>query len=408
MKSILFKLLLGLASTVVVMTVVELGLRVSDYDPNTSPWYRFHPDLGWTLDPVHRRVQGLNSRGFRSPQVNRMKPEGTRRLLNLGDSFSAGMNVAYGETYPGLLGDRLSRNGESWEVINLAVGDWGTNQQLIALQTLGLELKPDVVVLQVFPFNDLCNNSVVLAHTCSMQDLFRPYLNSNIPELQPVFLNPIRAEFRRRFRIFGLLEEPAVRASLWLQEVRPGDGKSTQQYFLKHARRAGLSVGGALASLLPEDHQPPPLRRAWKDTEDVLKRVKSLLDREQIPLIALVIPYKWTLSKLWVRYKQGRPEAMDPRYGTNRVEGLLSDLGATVISIRQHFEASSIPIEDFFLTDSHFNQTGHALAAEQILDELGRAGWTRSASRIREIDTAQADPEPSRRESFGCEPCRNN
>jgi len=401
----MIKLLMGLASTLVILTIVEVGLRLSDYDPNTSPWYRFDPDLGWTLDPVHRRVPGLNSEGFRSPEVSRSKPEGTRRLLNLGDSFSAGMNVAYGQTYPGLLADRLNQNGESWEVINLAVGDWGTNQQLIALQSLGLDLKPDLVVLQVFPFNDLCNNSIELAHTCSMQDLFRPYLDPAVPDLEPVFLNPVRAELRRRFRIFGLAEEPAVRASFWYQGIRAGDGKSTQRYFLKHARQAGLSVTGALASLLPEDHQPPQVRRAWNDTGSALKGVKSLLDEHRIPLIALVIPYKWTLPELWVQYQQGKPEAMDPRHGTNRVEDILNDLGASVISIRRSFEASSTPIEEFFLTDSHFNQNGHAHAAGQILDRMREAGWTQSRSQNQEIDSIRAELGRSRRELFGCEPC---
>lgn len=392
------KLLLGLASTLVAVTIVELGLRVSDFDPNTSPYYRFDADLGWTLDPVHRRVGGLNSQGFRSPEVNPYKPEGTRRLLNLGDSFSAGMNVGYDKTYPGLLADWLNRNGESWEVINLAVGDWGTNQQLIALETLGLNLKPDVVVLQVFPFNDLCNNSVELAHTCSMQDLFRPYLNPAASNLEPVFLHPVRAALRSRVRIFGLVDERALRASLWFQGVRAGDGKSTQRYFRSHARQAGLTVTGALASLLPDGHQPPQLRRAWNDTESALKGLKSLLDHQQIPLIALVIPYKWTLSKPWVQYQRGKPEAMDPRYGTNRAEGILSDLGATVISIRRSFETSSTPVMDFFLTDSHFNQTGHAHAAEQILDEMRKAGWTRNRTPNRDDDSTAADPERSRRE----------
>ena len=211
--------------------------------PTPVPGIASTPDLGWTLDPVHRRVGGLNSRGFRYPQVSRVKPEGTRRLVNLGDSFSAGMNVAYEQTYPGLLADWLSREGESWEVINLAVGDWGTNQQLIALQTLGLELKPDVVVLQVFPFNDLCNNSVELAHTCSMQDLFRPYLDPGVPDLQPVFLNPVRAELRGRFRSFGLVEERAVRASLWFQEIRPGEPRLDSALF-PAACAAGRTLGG--------------------------------------------------------------------------------------------------------------------------------------------------------------------
>ena len=406
MKSKMFKLLLGLASTLVVLSIVEVGLRLSDYDPNTSPWYRFDPDLGWTLDPVHRRVPGLNSRGFRSPEVNRIKAEGTRRLLNLGDSFSAGMNVAYGETYPGLLADWLSRNGESWEVINLAVGDWGTNQQLFALQTLGLDLKPDVVVLQVFPFNDLCNNSAELAHTCSLQDLFRPYLDPSIPELQPVFLNPFRADLRARFRIFGLVEEPAVRASLWLQELRPGEPGSTNRYYLRHARQAGLSVTGALASLLPEAQQPPPLQRAWDDTLEALNRVKTLLDQQEIPLIGLVIPYKWTLSKLWPQYSHGKPEALDPRYGTNRVEGVLEGLGATVISARRSLEASTMPVEKFFLTDSHFGPVGHALVAGRILEEMRRAGWTRNRPPAQDAHPVRAALGRGHRDLFECDPCR--
>ena len=406
MKSTMIKLLLGLASTLLVMTVVELGLRVSDYDPNTSPWYRFDPDLGWRLDPVHRRVGGLNSGGFRYPQVSRIKPEGTRRLVNLGDSFSAGINVAYEQTYPGRLADWLSRNGESWEVINLAVGDWGTNQQLIALQTLGLDLRPDVVVLQVFPFNDLCNNSVELAHTCSMQDLFRPYLNATVPDLQPVFLNPVRAELRGRFRIFGLAEERAVRASLWIQETRPGEPRSTQRYFLQHARQAGISVTGALASLLPEGRQSPPLQRAWEDTEETLNRVKKLLDQREIPLIGLVIPYKWTLTKLWSQYSRGKPEGLDPRYGTNRVEGVLEGLGATVISVRRSIEASMMPVEEFFLTDSHFSPTGHAHVAERILDEMRRAGWTRSRPPEQDARSVSASLARDRRELFECDPCR--
>ena len=404
----MIKCLLGLASTLVALTIVELGLRISDYDPNTSPWYRFHPDLGWTLDPVHRRVEGLNSRGFRSPEVSRSKPEGTRRLLNLGDSFSAGMNVPYEQTYPGRLAEWLSRNGESWEVINLAVGDWGTNQQLFALQGLGLELKPDVVVLQVFPFNDLCNNSIELARTCSLQDLFRPYLDRSVPELQPVFLNPVRADFRARFRIFGLVEERAVRASLRFQEIRPGEPGSTNRYFMRQARQAGLSVTGALASLLPEERQSPPLQRAWDDTVEALNRLQKLLDRQEIPLLALVIPYKWTLTKLWTRYSRGKPEELDPRHGTNRVEGVLEDLGATVISVRRSLEASPIPVEEFFLTDSHFSPTGHLHVAGRILEEMHRAGWSRNRPPEQDAPPVRAGSGRDRPESVECDPCRQD
>ncbi|MCY3776042.1 MAG: hypothetical protein OXH11_08660, partial [Candidatus Aminicenantes bacterium] len=92
----------------------------------------------------------------------------------------------------------------------------------------------------------------------------------------------------------------------------------------------------------------------------------------------------------------------------NRVEGALSDLGATVISIRRSFEASSTPIKEFFLTDSHFNQNGHAHAAERILDQMREAGWTQSRSQNQEIDSIRADLEQSRRELFGCEPCRSD
>ena len=375
MKNYTSKIFVILAALLFPPSLMELGLRIYGYDPNTSPHYRFHPQMGWTLEFDKDNTVGICSSGFRCPELNQVKQDKTLRLLNLGDSFSVGINVPYKSTFPGRLQDWLSQSGDSWEVINLAVGDWGTSQQTIALETIGLDLVPDLVLLQTFPFNDLCNNSIALANTCSTQDMYRPYLQKTTLGMQKVYPNPYRTQLRRWSILFGLLEERMFRMWFSEQDIRPEEYMTTQRYYLKNASKLGLSVDGALASLLPELHQPPKLGKSWKEMEEILHHLKRLLDMRNIPLIAIVIPYKWTLEPLWSQYSQGKPCDLDPTYGTTRVERTLRSLGIKVISIRQSIERSGMHPDDFFVSDGHFNEHGHEHVAGQIYEQLVEDRW---------------------------------
>lgn len=86
------------------------------------------------------------------------KPKNKLRILLLGDSIldCNETNQRFQDTIPSLLQGYL---GGNYEVINLAAGGWGNDQQLLAYEEVGRKYEPDMVFLFFTPANDLFNNS---------------------------------------------------------------------------------------------------------------------------------------------------------------------------------------------------------------------------------------------------------
>jgi hypothetical protein len=72
----------------------------------------------------------------------------------LGDSVTFGSWVRDHETFSFLLEDRSNR----YEVVNLAVEGYGTDQELLVLEDEGLRYRPDVVILNICIANDPLDN----------------------------------------------------------------------------------------------------------------------------------------------------------------------------------------------------------------------------------------------------------
>lgn len=99
-----------------------------------------------------------NSEGWKDVEHERDKPEGRLRILVLGDTTSFG-SVPLEQLYTRRLEAILHERGfPQVEVITLAVGGWGTDQQLEVLTLEGIWYQPDLVILQ-FSGNDLVNNA---------------------------------------------------------------------------------------------------------------------------------------------------------------------------------------------------------------------------------------------------------
>ena len=114
----------------------------------------YDPYLIWHLIP---RFQGENlgvhvfhnSAGLRSPEIPRHKPEGTRRILLLGDSTTYGHGVRSGFTLRDRLeqGLREALKEPRIEVINGGVPGYSSLQSLNLLKRIGIHFEPDVVVI---------------------------------------------------------------------------------------------------------------------------------------------------------------------------------------------------------------------------------------------------------------------
>jgi lysophospholipase L1-like esterase len=122
--------------------------------------YAAHEDRVWTLKPGATAEHGdgdpppkiiINSHGFRGDEVAMKKPEDTKRIAILGDSFTFGMLTDQAAVFPKLLQDQLSKE---YEVLNFGIIGYSTDQQYLQLRDEVIEFDPDIVILMFFAGND--------------------------------------------------------------------------------------------------------------------------------------------------------------------------------------------------------------------------------------------------------------
>jgi hypothetical protein len=150
-----------IVASIAVLVVTELLARW--FDPHYLDRVRgaevYSERYGWKLRPgfaalLHEVPTTVNARGYRGPLHLYEKTPGKNRLLMLGDSVAFGFGVRDFETFPFLLELRSDR----YEVVNLSVEGYGTDQELLVLEQEGLRYHPDVVVLNICVANDPLDN----------------------------------------------------------------------------------------------------------------------------------------------------------------------------------------------------------------------------------------------------------
>jgi hypothetical protein len=113
---------------------------------NGYPYPSLCPNFaGVVSTPDFAVAYRTNSRGLRDREYAPQKPAGKTRILALGDSFTFGHGVAYGERFT----DLLESGVPDLEVITMAVPGSGHDQQLMQFATEGLEYQPDRVFVFV-------------------------------------------------------------------------------------------------------------------------------------------------------------------------------------------------------------------------------------------------------------------
>lgn len=164
----LFTVVLLVGSTLLALGLAEVCFRLL-YPQPIVPRYVEMSKFGIRKNIGH--VQGVmatgdfrhgfttNSQGFRGQaEYAQLKPLGVYRVIALGDSVTLGHGVEDHETFSAVLQQELGHNRQV-EVINMGVSGFGTAEELIQLEQVGLAYQPDLVLLTYFP-NDPYNNVV--------------------------------------------------------------------------------------------------------------------------------------------------------------------------------------------------------------------------------------------------------
>lgn len=169
-NSVTAKWLLLLVALVFALLLCEIGVRIVRLAPPVHAIWLDDQDAiyvrstnailshvlrpGGTLEHVNGDAT-VNAHGFRDRERTLAKPEGTRRIVVLGDSVVEGITYLPDDRTITRQWENLYPDGRT-EVLNLGTAGYCTLAEVELLETRGLRFQPDVVVL-VFVLNDFQN-----------------------------------------------------------------------------------------------------------------------------------------------------------------------------------------------------------------------------------------------------------
>jgi hypothetical protein len=264
----------------------------------------------------------------------------------------------------------LSTNGERWEVINLGVGDFGSAQEQVALEEYGLRYEPDLVVQEIFPLNDVCNNTIELYGMCaSDNDRYRPYFVERGSELVATSAQPVRNFLRRHSATYGVVEHALL-----------GFAAHDERERFTRSRAAGMPVEALLETFAPDEQQHPWVARGWRLTEAILSRTAALAHAHGAKYLAVVVPFEPQV-RAWPP-PGARPSkiALGVDYPERRLARLFARLDIPVVTLRDEFARHADEVLPFI--SGHFSLGAHRLAAELIYQRLIALGWAGRVSKL--------------------------
>ncbi len=322
------------------VTTVSKGL----FEPDPPRRFRLAPGYRGTISNVidfHNEVT-INSLGLRGPEVP-PKPTGGFRILSIGDSFAFGYGVEPDESYAGVLEAHLRTTQLEIECLNGGVPGYGVPDAVDWLETYGLDLKPDLVLLSVYLGNDIMD-----ATQKSREDGFSFLFPGAGPMRGPLlwlyghshaFRLGLRNDFKGVRAVLGLPDPPVIDA---MREMAQSFSSDTD--LGREGRSANLT---AFSQLL------------------------ELADRQGFHLAAMIIPSRFmlesdyreaVLTRLGMDAKNHDPEAPWRFFQESFAAFGIPTLDMTP-AIQQAL-ANSDPV--YFKADPHWSAAGHRLAGDAL------------------------------------------
>jgi lysophospholipase L1-like esterase len=331
---------------IVTLAAVELGIRI--FSPQThftvavNVWdrqlgLRQIPNCrGCLRTPEFDMEIVISSGGLRDREYSYAKPDSTRRILCLGDSFTFGYGVEWDETFAKILEGQLDRamaGGTHWQVLNAGISGTGTANQLAYLNSEGLKYDPDFVVLCFCGANDFFDNGTYGLYTLDDGRLVR----HDARLTGPVRLRRMMQHLPGYRTLFGrshlltFVKQRIARYAYARRASRPRSPASVE---------AGRS-------------------RAFDLTRALFGEMKTTCDAAAAELIVISVPRA-----------DGGPA---PKRVADLVGFIHSD-GISYVNLEDRFrEAQAGGAELYYPLDGHWNPRGHSLVAAILYDYLESA-----------------------------------
>lgn len=343
-------------------TVGEVAFRVV---PNryrelvpveSQPWHEPGKTMVYTgallspRQPFTNEVR-WNQGGWHDVDHAREKPAGKARFLVLGDSYVEGVQVPRDNLYHRRVERELEARGVGpAEGIGIGWAGWGQGEELDALGTHGLDYRPDLVLLEFLPSNDVRNNDdelEALARAETWDGTFarrafvqalgaRLFFSACVTDRLDLVLRALQGR-KDAIDLDVYRERPRARSDLWA--------------------------------------------RSWKHTEDLLGSMRALAASRGAELAVVVFTSELSIGIPIA----GAPEDLDPSLPERRIREICARREIPCLDLAPRF--ALVPLEErrtlHLRDDGHWSTHGHERAALEtvkfLVDETPL--WQRARTR---------------------------
>ena len=375
-----FLILLGFSLTVLVVIVglaevvfrVEANLnKVVETRSCRRQSQRYHHELVPNTTcrsryPEWDRTFTVNNLGFRDEPMTIEKPEGTFRILLVGDSFMEGESVNLDQTAAQTLERELTETmGESIEVVNMGVMSYSPIIYQRVIEDKGLPLDPDLVIVAV-DMSDF-QNDYSYAKDLDESGNFRNILFQQKMGQPHVVLPGVNAGIKFWLRSHSVLySEVADRTKQLIRKMRhipePTVFKINDPASDPHfATRSEDNV-----------HR----EEMWHPFGNSLIAINKLMEKAKVPWIAVTYPYghqvrgdEWSKGRLKNGFESARVYLMT---AADLLVSFGKDNGFRVINLAPVFQKEAEYQSNllYYPMDGHFTPLGHKVFAEALKEEI--------------------------------------
>ena len=326
-------------------------------------WRQYDKDIGWKIVPTTNGLANngcmviknikVNNLGFRD---NEWSNNRTYKVAVLGDSFMEGQHLPEGTLVPQVL-ERILEV----PVLNAGLEGAGTVQEYLVFKKYVAPYKPDLVLLFMYPYNDIQDNSKVLANTIIVWPQavidFSGHITVDYPDVPPSTDSKIWAVTKQHVKTLLMLR------------------RGYQYWKNLDNWKPNIYLGGVY---FPEDDK---WQDAWKITEFYLVELKKEVESTGGKLLIVVIPEYIQISHQWEQELKKRYQLTELPPGFSRDRHLrrldiiakANDLPLIPLDqmFREYRDKFQLATPYFYYRcDGHLNPLGHFLAANLVAQHL--------------------------------------
>ncbi|HEX4132688.1 MAG TPA: hypothetical protein VHZ24_21825 [Pirellulales bacterium] len=336
-----------------------------------------HPVLGSVMSPqTEVRLLGpewdsvvvTNSLGFRDGEHD-LRCD-VRRIVWLGDSVVAAIRCPQEDTFPHLIGPRLSA-----QTIAIACGGWCQREQYRAYQIYGRQFQATAVVLVIYAHNDLIENPTRMFAGENQPSIDNDELDQNI--LDEYRLAPLASQRTGELKNAGTVGQPdslmeglqsQLRAQRRVKALAYGLGLAASPYPTWPDMYGGMAMFECY-----QTHLSPPWKKHYDLLLEYVTRLRGRVEGAGSKFVAVIYPSPWQVTDAsWSELTMRFPDL-----------GRQHDRQAPMRHLRERFDKASVTYVDllemmdgadarefYFRCVDHLNQRGEALVADLLAPKL--------------------------------------